>query len=125
KLTFLAEDGTTGQFDRAPLGVAPAGWNGFTDSTVGTSFAHHDHLGLALRDVCQLGLHWVNAFTRDDRTPPGQPDGGITVLGADAHAGFGPFGHLGLAFSQTIADHSHAVSGVIRVLNAFGGPGLM
>ncbi|HWP07130.1 MAG TPA: hypothetical protein VNN72_15365, partial [Polyangiaceae bacterium] len=57
--------------------------------------------------------------------PPGQPDGGITVLGADAHAGFGAFGHLGLAFSQTIADHSHAVSGVIRVLNAFGGPGLM
>jgi len=124
-LTFLAEDGTTGQFDRAPLGVAPAGWNGFTDSTVGTSFAHHDHLGLALRDVGQLGLHWVNAFTRDDRTPPGQADGGITVLGADVRSAFGALGRVGIGFSQTIADHSVGVSGVVRVLNTFGGPGLI
>jgi hypothetical protein len=124
-LAFMAEHGVMGQFDRAPLGVEPAGWNGFADSNVGTSFAHHAHAGLALIRRGQLGLHYVNAFTRDDRNAPSQPDGSITVLGADATAELAPFGRLYLGGAYTDADQARGVSGVIRVLNTFGGPGLM
>jgi hypothetical protein len=124
-LQFLAEHGVMGQFDRAPLGVDPAGWNGFADPNVGTSFAHHAHAGLALANRGQLGLHYVGAFTRDDRTANSQPDGSITVLGVDLNAELTPFGRLFLAGAYTSADDARGVSGVIRVLNTFGGPGLM
>jgi hypothetical protein len=67
----------------------------------------------------------VNAWTRDDRTAPAQPDGSITVLGADVTGGFAPFGRLYLGVAHTHADTARGVSGVIRVLNTFGGPGLM
>jgi hypothetical protein len=124
-LVFMAEHGISGQFERAPLGVAPAGWNGFADSNVGTSFAHHAHLGLGIPGSGQLGLHYVNAFNHDDRTAPNQPDGGLTVFGADLRGALGAFGRFTLAGGHTIADHAVGVSGVVRVLNAFGGPGLM
>jgi hypothetical protein len=124
-VTFLAEHGVMGQFDRAPLGVEPAGWNGFADSDVGTSLAHHAHLGLAVPGHGQLGLHYISAFTRDDRTAPSQADGSITVLGADLNAELSPFGRLFVAAAYTKADDARGVSGVIRVLNTFGGPGLM
>ena len=93
-LIFLAEHGVMGQFDRAPLGVEPAGWNDFADSNVGTSLADHAHLGLALPGKGQLGLHYISAFTRDDRTAPSQPDGTINVFGADVNAELAEFGRL-------------------------------
>lgn len=124
-LTFLAEHGLMSQFDRAQLGVEPAGWNSFSDANVGTSFAHHAHLGLAASELGQIGLHYVHAFTQDDRTAPSQADGSITVLGADVTGHFGLFGRVYLGAAYTDADQARGVSGVIRVLNTFGGPGLM
>ncbi len=125
KLVFLAEHGVMGQFDRAPLGVEPAGWNGFADPNVGTSFANHAHIGLAAPGSGQLGLHYVSAFTRDDRTAPAQPDGMINVFGADLNAELDPLGRLYVAAAYTHAVDARGVSGVIQVLNTFGGPGLM
>lgn len=124
-ITFLAEHGFTGQWDRAPLGVEPAGWNGFTDPNVGTSFAHHAHLGLAWRKRGRVGLHYVNAWTQDDRTAPRQADGNITVLGLDVNAPLAPYGRLFVAGSFVNADKARGVSPVLRVLNTAGGPGLM
>jgi hypothetical protein len=124
-IVFLAEHGFMGQFDRASLGVEPAGWNSFADPNVGTSFAHHAHLGVALPQRGQVGLHYVSAVTRDDRTAPGQADGSINVFGADVTGELAPFGRLYLAGAFTDADDARGVSGVIRVLNTFGGPGLM
>lgn len=123
--TFLAEHGVSGQLDRAPLGVEPAGWNGFADPNVGTTFAHHAHLGLAFARTGQIGLHYVDSWVQDDRTAPLTPDGTITVFGADLGAQLHPFGRLYLAGAHTRAETARAVSGVIRVLNAFGGPGLI
>ncbi|MGC4095013.1 MAG: hypothetical protein QM756_45265 [Polyangiaceae bacterium] len=125
ELTFLAEHGLSGQWDRAPLGVEPAGWNGFTDSNVGTSFAHHAHLGIASKKLGRAGLHYVSAWTADDRTAPTQPDGSITVLGLDANAKLAPFGRLFVSGSLVNADKSRGVAPVLRVLNTAGGPGLM
>ena len=125
KLMFVAEHGIMGQLDKAPLGVEPAGWNGFADPNVATSFANHAHLGLNLADTGRLGLHYVGTFARDDRTSPSTRDGSITVLGADASAQFAPFGRLFVGFGHASADDARSVSGVVRVLNTFGGPGLM
>lgn len=124
-LTLLVEDGVMSQLDKAPLGVEPAGWNDFADPNVGSTFAHHAHLGLALPIRGQLGLHYVNAWAHDDRTAPTTPDGSITVLGADATLGLAPLGRFYIAVAHTNADQAASVSGVIRVLNTFGGPGLI
>lgn len=124
-LVFLAEHGIMAQFDRAQLGVEPAGWNGFADPNVGTSFANHAHLGLALPGRGQVGLHYVGAFTRDDRTAPTLPDGTLSVYGLDVSAGLAPFGRLYAAAGYTDASTARGVSSVVRVLNAPGGKGLM
>jgi hypothetical protein len=125
ELRFLAEQGVMGQWDRAPLGTEPAGWNGFTDPNVGTSYVHHAHLGLALKGRGQLGLHYASAWTHDDRTAPAQPDGSITVFGADVNAQFAPAGRFYLSGSLVNADTARGVSPVLRILNTAGGPGLM
>jgi len=125
ELKFLGEQGIMGQFDRAQLGVESAGWNDFADPNVGTSFGHHGHLGLAHTSAGQLGVHYVHAFTRDDRVAPTLPDGSIWVFGADVGAQLQRFGRLYLATAYTKASHARSVSPVIRVLNAPGGPGLM
>ncbi len=115
-----------GQLNKAPIGMEPAGWNGFADPNVGTSFAHHLHAMLTGSDTVQLGLHYVGAFSQDDRaTPTVQPDGNIDVLGADLRFTLQQYGHLYLGGAYTNADAARSVSGVIRVLNAFGGPGLI
>jgi hypothetical protein len=123
-LTLLLEHGLMSQLDKAPLGVEPAGWNDFADPNVGSTFANHAHAGLAWLRHGLVGLHYVNAWEHDDRTAPATPDGSITVLGADANLELAPFGRLYVAAAHTNADKSVSVSGVIRVLNTFGGPGL-
>ena len=125
KMKFLAEHGVMGQFDRAQLGVESAGWNDFADSNVGSSFAHHGHVGLAEAGIGQLGAHYIHAFTRDDRVAPDLPDGSIWVFGVDGAGEFGHLGRLYLGLAYTDASHARSVSPVIRVLNAPGGKGLM
>jgi hypothetical protein len=125
ELAILAEQGIMGQWDRPPLGVPPAGWNDFADSNVGTSFAHHLHAGLGWQKHGQLGVHYINAWTHDDRNAPAQPDGAINVIGADIRGQAPPFGRFYLGVGHTIAERARGVSGVIRVMNTFGGPGLM
>src|SRR5262249_20252598 len=119
------EHGLMSQLDKAPLGVEPAGWNDFADPNVGSTFANHAHAGLAWFRHGLAGVHYASAWSRDDRTAPTTPDGSITVLRADANLALAPFGRLYLAVAHTSADKSRSVSGVIRVLNTFGGPGLM
>lgn len=124
-LSFLAEQGLMGQFDGVQLGVESAGWNDFDDPNVGTTFAHHGHLGLAQTNLGQVGVHYVQAFTHDGRMAPTLAYGSINVLSADVAVEFQHFGHLYLALAYTQANDSRTVSPVIRVLNAPGGPGLM
>lgn len=120
------EVGFQGQLNKAPIGVEPAGWNGFADPNVGTTFAGHGHAGISVLDTAQLGLHYVYAFAQDDRaTPQNQPDGSVNVLGADTRFALGRHGHLYLGYGHTIADTARSVSSVLRILNAPGGPGLI
>jgi hypothetical protein len=126
-LSLVTELGFKGQLNKAPVGVEPAGWNGFADPNQGSSFAAHGHALIDYRRQAALGLHYTSAFAQDDRAArqPDNPDGSIGVVGADLRLSLGRAGHFYTGLGYTKADTARSVSGVIRVLNAPGGTGLM
>jgi hypothetical protein len=126
-ITMMMEAGFQGQFNKAPVGVEPAGWNGFADPNIGSGYAGHGHLSLNYRGKVELGGHIIDAFTKDDRASNQAdiPKGSILVAGADLRFTTGRFGHLYMGYGYTKAETARSVSSVIRVLNAPGGPGLM
>jgi hypothetical protein len=125
-LDLLVEAGIQGQLTKTPIGIEPAAWNGYADPNVGTTFAPHVHAALSYKGIAQVGAHFISAFAQDDRaTPTFQPDGNIAVLGFDGRLTMGRFGHLYAGYARTSANDARSVSGVIRILNASGGPGLM
>jgi hypothetical protein len=125
-VTILSEVGLMGQLNKAPLGVEPAGWNGYLDPNAGTSFVPHLHLGASYLDLAQVGVHLMRALSQDDRaTPTNQPDGYIDVTAVDARLTMHRYGHLYAALSRTGVNHARAVSDVIQIMNAPGGLGLM
>jgi len=126
EMVLDAELGAMGQLNKAPVGVEPAGWNGFTDPNAGTSFALHAHAALGITRQITVGLHGIHTFAQDDRaTTTTQPDGQISVLGADLRLSLQRYGHFYFGYGFTNAETARSVSGVIRVLNAQGGLGLM
>lgn len=125
-VSMAAELGVVGQLNKSPVGVEPAGWNGFSDPNAGTSFAAHGHGSVGFGRTLTLGVNAIYAFARDDRaTSVTQKDGNIGVYGGDLRLTLRRFGHLYLGYGHTRARTSRSVSGVIRVLNAPGGYGLM
>ncbi|MDP9002992.1 MAG: hypothetical protein M3O46_23110, partial [Myxococcota bacterium] len=124
--TVLGEIGLMGQLNKAPLGVEPAGWNGYLDRNTGTSFVPHVHAGVSYLGLGQLGLHFMRALSQDDRaTPTTTPDGFIDILAVDARLTMRRYGHFYLGASETASHHARAVSDIIQILNAPGGPGLI
>jgi hypothetical protein len=120
------EQGIQGQLDKPPTGILPSGWNGFADPNVGSGFANHVHAGLGYMGIATLGLHYISAWTQDDRASQGlRPDGTIGVLAADARFSLSHFGHLYLAVSRAHGENSRPVGGIVQILNTAGGPGLM
>jgi hypothetical protein len=120
------QQGIQGQLDKAPNGILPDAWNDYADPNVGTSFLHHAHAGLGWNDKATLGLHYMHAWSQDDRASQGMtPDGKIGILGADLRFTLGRYGHLYLVGAHTNAEDSRSVGRVVEVLNAVGGPGLM
>jgi len=120
------EQGIQGQLDHPPQGILPAGWNGFADPGIGSGFANHVHVGVGYAGVATLGAHYVSAWTQDDRASQGTtPDGSIQVAAADLRLSMGRFGHLYVAASQAKAQNATSVGGIIQVLNATGGSGLV
>ena len=125
-VSLIAQHGIMGQLAKAPTGLAPAAWNGFADPNVGSSFVNHFHAGVQYKNLVQLSGHYLSAWSQDDRATPGQqPDGSIDVTGVDSRLTLGRFGHLYFGAARVSATHARTVSGVIRVLNAWGGPGLI
>jgi hypothetical protein len=124
--TVVLEQGIGGQLGRMPTGVPSAGWNDYGDPNVGASYVGHFHAGLSLAKRFQLGLHYVNAWSQDDQNLAGTLERGhISVLGADARMSWGRFGHLYGGIARTQASNAGVVSGIVEVLNARGGAGLV
>lgn len=125
-ITFMIEQGLGGQLARPPVGLTPAGWNDFSDDTVGSTLVNHVHAGMAYQNFASLGLHYLTAWTQDDLAKGGgMPDGRITVLGADLRLSARRAGHLYVGGARTTATNATTVSGAIEVLNARGGPELI
>jgi hypothetical protein len=123
---IVTEAGFHGQLTKAPVGAEPAGWNGFADPNVGSSFVAHGHGAIGFSGLAQVGLHYLYTFVQDDRATPGAtPDGNIGVLGADARLTMGRFGHLYVGGALTDAETAAGISPVIRILNTGGGPELV
>jgi hypothetical protein len=126
KLMLDVEQGIQGQLDKAPNGILPSGWNGFADQNVGSGFVNHVHAGLGYLGMATVGLHYLTAWTQDDRASQSvQPDGTIGILGADLRLSLGHLGHFYFVADETRAQNARSVGGIVQVLNAPGGPGLM
>lgn len=126
KVTLDLEQGIQGQLDKPPNGLLPAGWNDFGDPATGTGFVNHVHAGIGYMGLATLGLHYMSAWTQDDRASQGtEPDGSIRILAADARFSLGPWGHLYLVADSTKATNARSVGSIVQVLNTRGGFGLM
>lgn len=124
-ITLFVEQGFQGQSDKAPTGMVSDGWNGFADPNVGTGYVSHVHAGVGYGGLATLGLHYLNAFSQDDRaTGPLQPDGSINILGADLRLTLKKFGHLYVGGSMVDAENARSVGRIVEVLNTRGGVGL-
>jgi hypothetical protein len=126
KLSAQVEHGIQGQSNKAAPDLVPDGWNGFGNSNVGSSFVNHLHAGLAYNGMFTLGGHYLQAWEQDDfATGTLAPDGKIRVLGVDARATLGRFGHVYFAASSLLARYAGTVGRIIEVLNTKGGQGLI
>lgn len=124
--TLGIEQGIQTQLDKAPVGLAPEGWNGFADANAGTSLVHHEHVALGYRRQLTLGLHYMQAWSADDRASQTQaPDGRVTLYGADLRFSASHLGHLYLGAAYTNAEQAASLGRVIEIQNAVGGRGLI
>jgi hypothetical protein len=124
-IAVMVEQGIAGQTDKTPNALVPEGWNGFGDPNVGASWVNHIHAGVGYKGLATLGLHYMTAWTQDDRVAPNLADGRIDILGADLRLTLGHFGHFYLGASSVDADRSRTVGKIVEVLNTNGGKGLM
>ncbi len=124
-VTLFVEQGFQGQSDKAPTGIVTDGWNGFADPNVGTSYVNHVHGGVGFNGLATVGLHYMNAFSQDDRaTGPDGKDGSINILGADLRLTMKRYGHFYAGGSLIKAENAVSVGRIVEVLNTRGGPGL-
>jgi hypothetical protein len=120
------EQGFQGQFDKFPADVLPAGWNGFANPNAGSGFVHHLHAGFGYLSTAAVGLHYLNAWTQDDRASQSNvPDGKLRVLGADVRLTTGNIGHAYFAASRTDATHVGSIGRILEIMNTGNGDGLI
>ncbi|HVZ74996.1 MAG TPA: hypothetical protein VHJ20_21590 [Polyangia bacterium] len=120
------EQGFDGQLDRFPNDVLPAGWNGFANADAGSGFVNHLHAGFGYLGTLTVGLHYLDAWTQDDRAEQSTvPDANLRVLGADVRLTTGNIGHVYLAASRTTASHVGSLGRVLEIMNTGNGAGLI
>lgn len=123
--TVSLEQGLQGQTNTDGASVTPDVWNDFANPSAGTTFVNHLHAGIGYRSLVNVGGHFINAQSHDDRaTGTLEPDGNINVLAVDARLTMGRFGHFYAAFAATKASHARTISRIISILNTPGGEGL-
>jgi hypothetical protein len=131
-LVLMAEQGLKGQTNKAGAAVTPTCGTTSRTRTEGTSFAAHGHLGVQAYGRATLGLHYVHAWSQDDRgnnvvtgmmtADASQPDAKLDVVAADLRIAGGRFGHLYGAASYTNAKYVTTLSRIISILNTKAGP---
>ena len=77
------------------------------------------------QDTIKGGVHYMTAFTQDERVAPRDPDGSIKIVGADARISGGIFGDLFVGGSFVKLDHAQHVDGSIQTVHVSGGQAFM
>ncbi len=107
------------------------------DPRATTLLAHGHVIGTYKGDVLRVGLHYMSAFAKDERagkTPspvaapelqPSDPDGAITVTGADMRFNGGIYGELFLGGSYVKVSQAQHVDGTLQVAHVAGGQAMM
>jgi hypothetical protein len=130
----MAEEGLAGQSNKAGTTVTPDVWNDFANPNEGTSFVAHGHLGARAYGRIMLGLHYLHAWSMDDRANNvlngmvvngSRPDAKLDIAAADMRLTLGRFGHGYVAAAFTRARDVVTLSRIVQVLNTRGGPGLI
>ncbi|MGA2447596.1 MAG: hypothetical protein ABTD50_02845 [Polyangiaceae bacterium] len=107
----------------------------------GFTLLNHLHAGVAYRKKLDFNVHYLAAWSQDDRVEgtlgsspnsggalnsidsSAQPDGHLTVVGAEARVAGGYLGDLYLAYSHIDAKNVTTVGPAIEVLHSQGGGG--
>jgi hypothetical protein len=102
------------------------GGNYYIDNKYGTTLLHHVHAFMGYQQMFKLGAHYMTSWTTDDRPPakPTDPDGRLSVIGADMRFNGGILGEIYFGVAQAKADHAINVGPVIYSVNALGGIGM-
>ncbi len=103
------------------------GGNYYVDNRFASTLLHHAHLFGAYKQYAKVGLHYLTAWTADERDPPVQPteaDGRVSVAGADVRLNGGVLGELYFGAAQAKAIHALHVGPILYTMNALGGQGL-
>lgn len=126
KFLVMAEQGLHGQSNTAQASTTPDAWNDLADANAGATFVSHGHLGVGYGRLATVGLHFIRAWTQDDRgVGTLAPEGSLDIYAADARLTLGRFGHLYLAYAYDNAKYVGTLSRIISVLNTRGGQGLI
>jgi hypothetical protein len=97
-----------------------------TSDVRGSTFFAHTHLMGSYKDAIKGGIHYMTSFTQDDRGTKGlDPDGSISLVGADVRFNGGIYGELFLGGSYVKMKHAAHVDGSIQVAHIAGGQGMM
>ena len=151
--TFKLEHGFGAHLEMVPAGISLSGSQlslNYLNSAAGNNYPpgaspgftllHHIHAGVAYKRSIDFNVHYMVAWSQDDRVEgtlgsnpmgtavnsvdrSGQPDGSLTVLGAEARLSGGYLGDLYLAYSHIDAKNVTAVGPAIEVLHSQGGGG--
>jgi hypothetical protein len=102
------------------------GANPGDNNLVATTVVHHAHLIAKYKETVRAGLHYFAISAKDERyTTRGEPDGGITALGADLRLNNTLIGDFFLGGGFVKLDHSRHVGPAFVVSNVAGGQAFM
>ena len=125
-VVIALEQGFEGQLDKFPNDVLPAGWNNFGNPNAGSGFVGHVHAAVSYMSTLTFALHYLYAWTQDDRAEQGiTPDGKLSVVGADLRLTTGNIGHVYLSASRTSATFVGSIGGILEIMNTGSGAGLI
>jgi hypothetical protein len=136
-LTLHLETGFKGELDKPPQGIIQDGWNEHARPQEGSTLAAHGHTGLTYAGIATTTLHYIYAWSQDDRADPlddpttprnearNLPDGSLSIAGADLRVDGARFGYFYGGAARTKGDYSVRVSDMVKILNTGGGKDLM
>ncbi len=137
--TFKAEHGFGAHLEMVTAGTVPTGnplaqahptsaTSPILGASPGFTLLNHAHIGVAWKHKVQLNLHYLLAWSQDDRIQatlanPGGSTGSLATYGAEARVLRGWLGELYLAYSHIAATNVTLVGPAYEVVHSSGGGG--